>query len=103
MFQQVFALAEMSRDNCHKFKAGTWIKNMLPKGADKKITFLESSKTFTKKVVIVDPSLVSPRRKKLKYTTSYVDCSEFSSYLEKTCSESAKDASRGYVLGRLVV
>ena len=39
-------------------------------------------------MVTVDPFSASPRRKKPKYTTSYVDCPEFSSYLEKTCYES---------------
>ena len=64
----------MSRDSCHKFKAGTWIKTMLHKGPTKNITFLEDLKVFKKKVVTVDPSLLSPRRKVHKYTTSYVDC-----------------------------
>lgn len=88
MFQQVFALEQMSRDSRHRFKAETWIKNMLPKGPSKKINFLESTKIFKMKVVTVDPSLVSPRRKKPKYISSYVDCPKFSSYLENTCSES---------------
>ena len=74
VFQQVVALAELSLDSHHKFKAETWIKNMLQKGPGKKTTFWESLKTLKKKVVTVDPSSVSPRRKKPKYTTSYVDC-----------------------------
>ena len=61
---------------------------MLPKGPGRKITFLESPKTLKNKVVSVDHSSVSPRRKNPKYTTSYVDCPEFSSYLEKSYSES---------------
>ena len=78
----------MSRNSRRKFKAGSWIKNMLSKGPGKKITFLESSKTFKKKVVTVDPSSVSPRKKKPKSTTSFVDCPQFFSHLETTYSES---------------
>ena len=87
LFQQVFALAKMSRDSRHKFKAGTWIKNMLQKEPVKKITFLESPNVF-KKIVAIEPSSWSPKRRKPKYSTSYVDCPEFSTYLERTCSES---------------
>ena len=84
----IFALVDMSCDSHHKFKAGTWKKNMLPKGLGKKITFMESLNVSKKKVVTIDPSFMSPRRRKPKYTTSYVDCPEFSTYLERTCSES---------------
>ena len=86
VFQQVFALTEMSRDSRHKFKAGTWIKTMLPKGPTKNITFSEDPKVFKKKVVTMDLSSLSPRRKMRKHTTSYVDYLEFLPYLERTCS-----------------
>ena len=61
---------------------------MLPKEQGKKISSLENPKTFKKEVVTVDPSSANPRRKKQKSTTSFMDCSEFSSYLEKAFSES---------------
>ena len=84
IFQQVFILVEMSRDSRHKFKAGTWIKTMLPKGRTKNIAFLEDSKVFKEKVVTMDPSLLSPTRKTRKHIVSYVDCPEFLPYLERT-------------------
>lgn len=72
----------------YKLKAGTWIKNILPKGPAKKITFLEDPHAFKKKIVLEDPSSIGPRQKTPKYVTSYVDCPELSSYLDTTCSES---------------
>lgn len=77
----------MSRDKNHKFKEATWIKNMLLKGPVKRITLLENSRAFKKKIVTLDPSSVSRMRKMPKFITSYADCLEFLRYLERTCSE----------------
>lgn len=40
-------------DSHHKFKAGTWIKNMMPKGPAGSITLLEDPGILEKKVVTV--------------------------------------------------
>lgn len=87
VFQQVFALEETSLDKHHKFKAGTWIKNMLSGEPTNKVKLLEDPSAFKKRVMTVDSSSLRPRQKLCKYITSFVDCPEFLPYLEGICSE----------------
>lgn len=81
VFQQVFSLAKMSRNEHQKAKANLWIKNMLPKGLTNMISFFEKEGVFKKRVTRVNHSSVSPRSKTLKSITTFEDCPKFLSYV----------------------